>query len=107
MKYFLILNLAFTSYFLNRNLIFLSPALAEYTFNNKFNLDREDVRLIQYYFSQRDYTNHFNELPSSTNRPRVNIFFAILKDPEDPRWVHAYLHLLEIVPDLFIEEIGC
>ena len=107
MKYFLILNLALTSYFLNRNLIFLPPASAEYTFNNKFNLDREDVRLIQYYFSQRDYTNQFRELPDLTGRPKVDIFFDILKDSEDPRWVHAYLHLLEIVPDLFIEEIGC
>ena len=107
MKYFLILNLALASYFLNRNLIFLPPASAEYTFDNKFQLSREDVRLIQYYFSQRDYTNQFDELPDVTGRPKVDIFFDILKNPENPHWVHAYLQLLEIVPDLFIEEIGC
>lgn len=107
MKYFLILNLTLASYFMNRNLIFLPPASAEYTFENKFQLNREDVRLIQYYFSKRDYTNQFDELPKFTGRPNVDIFFKILKDSEDPRWVHAYLHLLELVPNLFVEEIGC
>ena len=107
MRYLLILNLIFTVYFFNRSLIFLPPALAQYTFNNKFELNKEDIRLIQYYFSKRDYHNHFDDLPKTTGSARVDNFFNILKNSEDPRWVHAYLHLLEMVPDLFIEEIGC
>lgn len=107
MRYLLILNLTLASYFFSRNLFFLPPASAEYNLNNKFQLNREDIRVIQYYFSQKDYTNRFNELPSGTGRPKVDVFFNILKNPEDPRWADAYLYLLEIIPDLFIEEIGC
>ena len=107
MKYLLILNLALTSYYLNQKLIFLPSASAEQPFENKFNLTREDVRLIQYYFSKTDYTNQFEQLPELTGRRKVDLFFRILKDPEDPNWVRAYLYLLEIVPSLFVEEIGC
>jgi hypothetical protein len=107
MKYFLILNLILVLSFLNSNLIFLSPSSAEYTFSNKFKLDDEDVRLIQYYFSKKDYTNQFHKLPKSSGRQKVDIYFSVLKNSNHPLWPSAYLYLLDIVPNLFIEDNGC
>ena len=107
MKYILILNLFIASLFLSQNLIFLPPVKAQVTYENEFKLTKEDIRLIQHYFSIYDYKNNFSKLPKDISSKELKSYFAILKNQKDKKWIAAYLFLLSIVPDLFEEDIGC
>ena len=107
MKYILIFNLFIMTFFFSKNIIFLPPVTAQVTYENEFKLTREDIRLIQHYFSIYDYKNNFSKLPKNISSKELKNYFAILKNQKDKKWIAAYLFLLSIVPDLFEEDIGC
>lgn len=96
-----------SSIFLTENLIFLNIVNAEHQQAGKFDLSKEDIKLIQYYFFKVGYKINFETLPESTGRYKVDSFFKILKNNEHQNWIPAYLLLLEIVPELFVDDIGC
>lgn len=105
-KLFLILNIILTTFFISTNIIFLDPVSAEVSYQNKFGLNLEDVRIIRYDFLRGKADINFKSFPKSISRS-VNYYYAILYDRKNPRWSEAYLFLLTIVPELFEEEIGC
>lgn len=103
-----ILLLALITYtpWLSNNFIFLEKPQKIYV-NNTFNLNKEDIRYIRYFFLKESLID-FKLLPNNTSRKNVNNFFLILKNQKNKRWTKAYLLLLSIVPEIFIEdEIGC
>ena len=47
-------------------------------------------------------------LPKINSSVSLKKYFDILKDREHDKWIPAYLYLLTIVPEIFVdEEIGC
>ena len=94
--------------YLYDNVIFLEPPkIINKSFHTDFDLNKEDVRYVRYYFLNNKYFNLKN-LPKSTSRPNVNQYFRILENMKHKKWKQAYLYLLDIVPELFIEdETGC
>ena len=74
---------------------------------NKYGLSTEDIKYIQKIFKKKKYKNIL-DLPLSTPRPKVTAFFKLLKTQSNEKWMSAYLFLLKIVPEIFIEdELGC
>jgi|11BtaG_2_1085332.scaffolds.fasta_scaffold00001_54 hypothetical protein len=107
MKYLLLFNLTVPLWFFSAKLIFLNHSFAQESYANEFNLNKRDLRLIEYYFSIQENANSFDKLPKVTSSSRVNTFFKILKNTDHPKWIPAYLLLLEIIPSLITEDIGC
>jgi|AOAMet11_17_M020_2_1038521.scaffolds.fasta_scaffold39718_1 hypothetical protein len=78
-----------------------------YAIPNNYHLSEEDIAYIKEIFKKRQYRD-ISKLPSVTPRPKVTEFFKILRVQNSDNWFSAYLLLLKIVPDLFIEnELGC
>jgi len=103
----LLLNLFLLGPFIYNNLIFLPNVTKEEQYQTEFNLSKEDIRYVRYYFLKNKYKN-FSKLPRYGPRRNVNAFFTILNNQRHKKWVKAYLYLLNIVPEHFIEdEIGC
>lgn len=104
----LLLNIISLFPYLTSNLIFLEKPAATHTVTNNFNLNKEDIRYIRYFFKKKNNTLlNFDSLPK-TSRKNVASFFAILKNPNNKNYIKAYLFLLNIVPEVLIEdEIGC
>ena len=104
----IVLNIFMFIPYVYDNIIFLeTPNTAITSFTQEFNLNEEDIRYVRYYFLNKKYFN-FKNLPKNTSRKSVDKYFQILKNMEHEEWKKAYLYLLTIVPELFIEdEIGC
>jgi len=100
------------------SIVFFSPTLSveelkihssssSYATPNNYGLSEEDIAYIKETFKKKQY-NDISKLPSVTPRPKVTEFFKILRVQNSDNWFSAYLLLLKIVPDLFIEnELGC
>ncbi len=99
------------------SITFFSPALSveefrihvnsSYATPKNYDLSEEDIAYIKEIFKKNQYRD-ISKLPYITPRPKVTEFFKILKIQNSDSWFSAYLFLLKIVPDLFIEdELGC
>ena len=74
---------------------------------NEYNLSKNDIIYIRTLLIQTE-TKNILELPTPIDRPNVSKYFKLLRNQNSEKWVGAYLFLLTIVPQLFIEdEIGC
>ena len=86
------------------NLIFPESSIAQVQSQNEFNLSLKDIILIQ----KKKYINDFSNLPKIDSSISLKEYFDILKDREHNKWIKAYLYLLTIVPEMFVDkEIGC
>jgi hypothetical protein len=89
------------------NLIFLNIPSKIEQHQVEFNLNKEDIRYVRYFFLKTKYPN-LATLPKVPARKNVDKFFSILRNQESKNWTRAYLYLLSIVPESFVEEeIGC
>ena len=103
----ILFNILFFGPYIYDNLIFLNVPTNIEQNQIDFNLNREDVRYVRYYFLNNKY-HDLSTLPKVPTRINVDKFFNILRDQENKEWTKAYLYLLSIVPENFIEEeIGC
>ena len=103
----ILINVFLLGPYLYNNLIFLEIPQKIEQYQIDFNLNKEDVRYVRYYFLNNKYPDLTN-LPKVPTRANVDNFFKILKNQKNQNWTKAYLYLLTIVPELFIEdEIGC
>ena len=103
----LLLNLSLIGPFIYNNLIFLNTPDKSIEYKIDFNLSKEDIRYVRYYFLKNQYKD-FSNLPKNGPRKNVNKFFLILRNQKHKEWITAYLYLLTIVPEQVInEEIGC
>ena len=87
--------------------LFLNSAYSQEFIPNKYNLSINDITYIRVLLTDNEPKNIL-ELPFPENRPSVSKYFRLLRNQNSEEWVGAYLFLLTIVPQLFIEdEIGC
>ncbi len=90
------------------DLIFLENSMAQIQSQNEFNLSLKDINLIKKTFKKKKYVTNFSNLPEIDSSISLRNYFSILKDQEHDKWIPAYLYLLSIVPEMFMdEEIGC
>lgn len=78
-KLFLFLNITLITFFINTNIIFLDPVSAETSYQNKFGLNLEDVRIIRYDFLRGKADINFKFFPKSISRS-VDYYYTILYD---------------------------
>ena len=90
------------------NLTFPQDSMAQVQPQNEFNLSLKDISFIQQTFKQKKYLNNFSNLPKINSSASLKKYFDILKNKEHDKWIPAYLYLLTIIPEMFVdEEIGC
>ena len=90
------------------NLTLPSTSIAQVQPQNEFNLSSNDIIIIQKIFKKNNYVNDFSNLPKNNSSNSLKEYFNILKDREHDKWIKAYLYLLTIVPEMFVDkEIGC
>ena len=103
----ILINMFFITPLFYNNLIFLNTPDKSIEYKIDFNLSKEDIRYVRYYFLKNQYKD-FSNLPKDGPRKNVNKFFLILRNQNHKEWIRAYLYLLSIVPEHFVEEeIGC
>lgn len=90
------------------NLMLPQASMAQIQSQNEFNLSLKDINLIKKTFKKKKYVTNFSNLPKIDSSVSLRNYFNILKDKEHDKWIPAYLYLLSIVPEMFMdEEIGC
>lgn len=107
MKTLLIINFILLSIYVSNSFIVLPPYKELSTIKLEFNLNQNDLRYIKYHFSKEENRNYPYVIDKIHFNKRIINFITIVNDQNHPKWIRAYLYLLEVVPNLKLENEDC
>jgi hypothetical protein len=107
MKIILIINSILLLIYISNSLIVLPPYEELSKVKLEFNLNQSDLRHIKYHFLKKKNQTHPYTIDKVRFNKKIIKFITIVNDQNHPKWIKAYLYLLEIIPDLKLENEDC